>query len=106
MLAATAFCVGAASVRLVWDANSEPDLAGYRLRIHDSPSNVVRVIDVGIVTNTEVSDLGAAIWYFDLTAYNQSGLESDPSNMVEWDNRAVGLPSPSGYRLIETVFVP
>ena len=108
VLAFAAIGAEAASVRLAWDANTEPDLAGYLLRIHDSSGAIVRVIDVGLVTSIEVSDLGPAVWSFDLTAYNQSGLESDPSNMIEWDNSAVGgeLPPPGGYRLIETRFVP
>lgn len=75
-----------ASVRLAWDANSESDLAGYISHTgtnHGGP--YPRSQDVGNVTTTTVSNLVEGVtYYFVVTAYNTSGLESEPSNEVSY----------------------
>lgn len=93
-------------VDLLWDPNSEPDLAGYRLRMGRAPGVVERVIDVGLVTNTTVTITN--LTYFTLTAYNTNGLESDPSNEISAGstNPPPVLPSPGGYRVVVIRFVP
>ncbi|MGE3310497.1 MAG: Ig-like domain-containing protein [Limisphaerales bacterium] len=73
------------SIGLTWSPNSEPDLAGYRLH-RTSPSGVVQwVRDVGMTTLVQVDDLAPSETYrFFVTAYNTRNLESDPSNVVQF----------------------
>lgn len=87
------FCVDALaySVSLVWDANSEPDLAGYRLYYGTSSRSYNITNDVRNVTTTTVSNLVAGVtYYFAVTAYNTSDMESDYSNEVSYQ---VPLPT-------------
>jgi len=64
------------SVTLVWDANTETDLAGYRLYCDKLP-----MLDVGNVTTIGV-DLPAGDNSCYVTAYDFSGNESAPSNVA------------------------
>jgi hypothetical protein len=71
----------AASVRLAWNANTESDLAGYRIYYGVSSREYTNRVEVGNVTTTTVSNLpSGATYYFAATAYNTAGLESDFSN--------------------------
>jgi hypothetical protein len=72
----------AQSVTLAWDANSESDLAGYKIYYGTSSRNYSTVVDVKKVTSYTVTGLGPGTWYFALTAYNTSGAESSFSNEV------------------------
>jgi len=73
------------SVTLAWDANSESDLAGYRVyygavsRTYGAPLDVPGTPAAPTFT---VADLPAGTWYFAVTAYNAAGLESGFSNEV------------------------
>jgi hypothetical protein len=67
-----------AAVTFTWKANSEPDLGGYKLYVGTVPGYYAGFIDVGRATSFRVSDLVRGMpYYFALTAYNSSGLESD-----------------------------
>lgn len=90
------------SITLIWDANTEPDLAGYRLYYGALDSAEV-MIDVGLSTSVPVVDLAAGgIYHFYVTAYNTVGLESGPSEQVSYsvpalpisDSDGDGLPDP------------
>jgi Bacterial Ig domain len=71
------------TVSLAWDANSEADLAGYRVRFGTKPRTYTHVLDVGKKTISSVGNLSAGVTYFfAVTAYNTAGLESAPSNEV------------------------
>ncbi len=75
--------VQAASVTLAWDANSEPDLAGYILRWGTASGNYTAQTNLATVTTNTVSGLAAGTTYhFAVSAYNTSGLESGPSAEV------------------------
>jgi hypothetical protein len=78
---------------VTWNANPEPDIAGYRLfwgEINTTPS----VRDVGKTTQAQVTNLIAGRTYtFYLTAYNTAGLESDPSSTVYYSPAS---PPPPG----------
>ena len=71
-----------------WDPNTEPDLAGYRLYQSDvsgqytyGEGNEIACAPVGI--EAVVYDIPCGTdWYFVLTAYDETGNESGPSNEV------------------------
>lgn len=70
-------------VTLVWDANTEPDLAGYHLYYGTSPGLYTVDMDVGATTTATVRNLTEGVaYYFAVTAYNTQGAESTFSNEV------------------------
>jgi Bacterial Ig domain len=74
---------GYQSLTLSWDANQEPDVAGYILYYGDASGHYTNSIDVGNVTTTIASNLVDGVsYFFTVTAYNTSRLESAPSNEV------------------------
>jgi hypothetical protein len=69
--------------RLTWDANTEPDLSGYRIYFGTSSGEYgTEPIDVGNVTTYQVKGLNPAFYYFTTRAYNTAGQESADSNEV------------------------
>ena len=76
----------AADIKLAWDANTESDLAGYKVYMKEG-SNVppfVKIQDIpkGVIEAT-VKNLGLiSATSFAVTAYNTAGLESGYSNIV------------------------
>jgi hypothetical protein len=83
----------AESVNLKWNANTETDLAGYRIYYQaDNPlppfigtgaTEGASPVDVGNVTTGTISGLAPGhVYYFAATAYNTSALESIYSNVV------------------------
>jgi fibronectin type 3 domain-containing protein len=75
----------AATVTLAWDANPEPDIAGYRIysRTNGGTYATNRFVAVTNGTSGSVSNLSLGVIYrFVATAYNTSGLESEHSNEV------------------------
>ena len=79
------FMVEAAIVKLAWDPNTEKDLAGYKVYYGYSSRNYHTSIDVGNTTSVQIVGLkDGQTYYFAVTAYNTSGLESDYSNEVSY----------------------
>ncbi len=73
----------AAQVTLTWDANTEPDLAGYKVYYGTAPGAYGTPIDVGNVTTYTVTGLAdGQTYYFAATAYDTVGNESGYSNEV------------------------
>src|SRR5437867_789820 len=73
----------AAQVTLAWDANTDPDLAGYKLYYGLSSGSYQSSVDVGNVTSYTLSGLlDGQVYYFAATAYNLSLAESGFSNEV------------------------
>src|SRR3989454_1279721 len=73
----------AAQVTLAWDANTDPDLAGYKLYYGLSSGSYQSSVDVGNVTSYTLPGLlDGRIYYFAATAYNVSQNESGFSNEV------------------------
>ena len=78
------FCSHAHAIdyTLSWDANTEPDIAGYRVYYKAGSSGQPSgdydvIIDVGNVTSKTIEGLEESIvYYFAVTAYDTSGLES------------------------------
>ena len=87
---------------LAWNANTEPDLAGYKLHYGTASNSYSVHIDVHNVTTYSVTGLTAGqTYYFAATAYDTSGNESGYSNQVVHSvpaaNAAPSTPStPSG----------
>ncbi|MFH1882931.1 MAG: hypothetical protein ABIL62_09505 [Planctomycetota bacterium] len=78
----------ASNVTFEWDANSESDLAGYRLYQSQTPGvytfgdgNQVATILVGTET-VQITGVLDGTYFWVLTAYDTKGNESGPSNEV------------------------
>ncbi len=84
--------VYAASVSLEWDANSEPDLLGYKA-YYDT-----NIIDVGNKTKIIITNLVNGNTYtFTVTAYNVAGFESERSDAITYivpTNNPTNAPTP------------
>jgi hypothetical protein len=75
----------ATQVSLAWDANTETDLAGYKLYYGTSSGSYPNSVALGKVTTYTVSGLAEGVTnYFALTAYNTKGLESGFSNVISY----------------------
>jgi hypothetical protein len=84
----------AMDITLAWDANTEPNLAGYMVYYDTDGSGAPydgegaaegdSPIDVGNVTEFTLSDLSdGQVYFFAVTAYNDENLESGYSNEVD-----------------------
>ena len=74
-----------ADVSLSGNANSESDLAGYRLHWGKTGGSPTQHIDVGNFTTGTITGLETGVRYFiTVTAYNTSWLESRPSNEISY----------------------
>jgi fibronectin type 3 domain-containing protein len=74
----------AAQIKLTWNANTEPDLSGYRIHYGTASGQYSVPVDVGNVTEhtlTLTPQYGTT-YYFVLTASDTSGNESGYSNEV------------------------
>jgi hypothetical protein len=79
----TAAAGAPAQVVLAWDANTESNLAGYKVYIGDSSGVYGTAIDAGNVTTYTVTGLQSGHhYYFTVTAYDLDGIESAHSNEV------------------------
>ena len=71
----------AASLSLTWNANTESDLAGYKVYFGTSSGSYGTPIDVGNVTEYELTGLDEGVrYYVALTAYDTSNNESEKSD--------------------------
>jgi hypothetical protein len=77
---------GSQSVTLAWDAN--PAVSGYRLYWGPAARKYTNSVNVGNLTTATLSNLvDGATYFFAVTDYNSSGLESDYFNEVIYTNR-------------------
>jgi hypothetical protein len=73
----------ASQVKLAWDPNTEPNIAGYRVYIGTASGVYSAPVDVGNITNYTATGLQPGTSYFiSVTAYDQSAIESGFSNEV------------------------
>jgi hypothetical protein len=77
----------AADIRLAWDPNNEPDLAGYKVYYGTASRTYGPPIDVANVTTCTLTGLDPRYtYYFAVTAYDTSNRESSFSDEVRWPN--------------------
>ena len=84
-LLALAFTAHATDVVLTWDANTESDLAGYRVYQGSGsiPATFTKVQEITApTTSATIKGLDSASHSFAVTAYNTAGLESAYSNIA------------------------
>jgi len=72
----------AQNVTLAWDANSETNLAGYKLYYGAASRAYTNVSNLGNVLSASVTLLEGSTYYFAVTAVNTLGVESDYSEEV------------------------
>jgi hypothetical protein len=72
------------TVALTWNANSEADLAGYRVYRSATPGSGYELVTAQLVTGATYNDTtpAAGAYYYVITAVDQSGNESIPSQEV------------------------
>ncbi len=76
-----------AQAALAWDANTETDLAGYKVYYGTTSGQYASVVDVGNQTSYTLTGLQAGLTYFiSATAYDTGGLESGHSNEVVYSS--------------------
>src|SRR4030095_16997634 len=80
------------NVTLAWDANSETNIAGYKLYYGTSSRAYTNVSDLGNVLSTSLALLEGSTYYFAVTAVNTFGMESDYS--AEVSHNIVAYRSP------------
>jgi hypothetical protein len=90
------------TVTLAWNANSEANLAGYKLYYGPASRAYTNVVNVGNATTFSLPNLVEGItYYFAVTAYNTSGAESDYSTEVSRGfiriRSLVNNATPSGF---------
>ena len=75
---------GAATVS--WDANPEVDIAGYNVYYKAVSATAFTTVNVAgkATVSTVISVLPSTAYEMYITAYNTSGLESDPSNKIRY----------------------
>jgi len=80
-----------------WSANTESDLAGYRLYMGRLASQLSQVSDIGLRTTVRCSEVGAKAngrWFGAVTAYDKSGNESAPSQVLPFELTGIAEPTP------------
>ena len=73
------------SVSIGWSPSASPDVAGYIVHYGPVDQSTTNQVDVGNVTAATLSNLSEGLeYFFYVTAYNAIGIESDPSNAVQY----------------------
>jgi len=95
----------AADVKLKWQANTESDLAGYRIHYGTASASLGQTIDAGNVTAYTVTGLEAnRSYYFALSAYdgsNNTSARSPEISGVAGDTQAPSLVAAAATSLTE-----
>ena len=90
------------TVTLAWDANTEPDLAGYKVYWGRSSGHYDNTPVPTVAPSANPTFITPALpngtWYFAVTAYNTAGLESGYSNEVSKTIATAPAP-PKGLRI-------
>jgi hypothetical protein len=91
------FCTSgfAGDAVLSWDANTDPNVAGYIVYYGKAPGSYDVAVDVGNQTKYTITGLGMETYYFAVAAYDKLGNKSGLSNEVSKAFSAGGS-SPGG----------
>lgn len=83
-----------------WDIAPDPAVTGFRLYRRNTTNEVATLVTIVGRTNTAVGTIGG---YYTVRAVNAAGLESLPSNEVQYTPPVIPppLPVPLGFRLRE-----
>jgi fibronectin type 3 domain-containing protein len=69
------------TIKIAWDANTEEDLAGYKVYYGTSTGNYGTPIELGKVTEYDITGLNSnTVYYIALTAYDSVNNESEKSD--------------------------
>jgi hypothetical protein len=95
----------AGEVTLAWDANTETDLAGYKIYWSTTVAGgpYPNKVDVGKVTQYIVKNLPDGTYWFVATAYDTAGNESAYSNEVSVRIDGTAPMKPNQLRVIKVV---
>jgi fibronectin type 3 domain-containing protein len=101
-------CLFAAQIQVTWNANTEEDLAGYRLYVGKASGQYGEPVDVGNVTEyvMEITPQHGATYYFALTAYDTSGNESgysDEASVFIKDSMPPSNPKSLLVKIVEAI---
>ena len=78
-------CLSASAVTLGWTASSSANVVGYNVYYGPSSRNYTNTVDAGTDTTAAITGLvSGATYYFAVTAYTASGMESDYSSEVSY----------------------
>ena len=92
------------SIDLIWNANPEPELVGYKVYYGTASGVYTQSVDIGNQTTATLTNLSEGVTYFSVvTAYDAERLESPPS--VEISFTPVAPPPPPTVTL-ETLTPP
>jgi hypothetical protein len=96
----------AADVKLAWNANPEPNIAGYRLLYGTQSGQLGTVVETGNVTTHTLSGLDEGrTYYFALRAVNTAGQQSDPCPEISYTIPVSPLPAPAPKLIDRTGWV-
>jgi len=87
----------ATTVSLIWDNNTESDLAGYNVWMSNTmvqPFNKIGTCTVNAFTTGSLAQPPNSTLYFAVTAFNTGGLESSYSNIVTVERVSPSKPAP------------
>lgn len=90
------------SVTLAWDANQETDISGYKIFFSKDQSAWTHVKNLDRVTTATVVLPEPGTWFFVIVAKNTEGLESLPSNVVEYTT-PTAPEKPGRFRIVSAV---
>jgi hypothetical protein len=87
----------AASLNVSWNANTETDLAGYKVYYGTQSGAYGSPVDVGQATTCTIADVtGGATYYVAVSAYDTSGNESEKSAQVSASVPVADTTPPTG----------
>jgi hypothetical protein len=90
--------VFAATVSLEWDPSADPEFVGYNVYVAPVSGGATNKLDVGVTPVATIQNLQEGETYqFFVTARNSAGIESDPSNEVEYFVPIANQPPTMGW---------